>query len=389
MVDVRACREVKGSVGCLAHREPISDPATLLPVNPAPPPARVTPPRPAHPEGGPCRRRSRPRPCSSPPPRCSCSKSSACGWSGRTSGVTLQTSSAVIGVALAAIAYGAWTGGLLADRTDPRRLLAPAFVLAAVATARDPADRPVGRRAAARQRVGRHPAAHRRGRVRPGRPAVGDHPAGGEAAAGRRRAHRPGGRPAVQHRHARRDHGHARHRVRAGRGDAHQRHPDQPRRAARGGRDRPVPLPAPGRPGGRRARRTRPDRGRGGADRPGRRRAHRARAQPVRRRDGLPLRVGRDRRRPAGRPAAAAQLGPALLRGSQRLLATWSSQYAKWMGAFADMLAPGRAADAGAAHRRRRLHPAPLPRRHPAGSVQPGAGARRRTGRAGPRPSSA
>src|SRR5688572_25315924 len=42
-------------------------------------------------------------------------------------GVTLQTSSAVIGVALGAIAYGAWTGGWLADRIDPRRLLVPAF----------------------------------------------------------------------------------------------------------------------------------------------------------------------------------------------------------------------------------------------------------------------
>jgi spermidine synthase len=38
-------------------------------------------------------------------------------------------------VALAAIAYGAWLGGWLADRLDPRRLLAPALVLAAIATA--------------------------------------------------------------------------------------------------------------------------------------------------------------------------------------------------------------------------------------------------------------
>lgn len=50
-------------------------------------------------------------------------------------GVTLQTSSAVIGIALAAIAYGAWTGGWLADRADPRRLVGPAFLLAAAATA--------------------------------------------------------------------------------------------------------------------------------------------------------------------------------------------------------------------------------------------------------------
>jgi spermidine synthase len=43
-------------------------------------------------------------------------------------GVTLQTSTAVIGFALAAIAIGAWIGGAVADRTDPRRLLAPLMV---------------------------------------------------------------------------------------------------------------------------------------------------------------------------------------------------------------------------------------------------------------------
>lgn len=50
-------------------------------------------------------------------------------------GVTLQTSSAVIGVALASIAFGTWCGGRLADRLDPRRLLGPALLLAAVTTA--------------------------------------------------------------------------------------------------------------------------------------------------------------------------------------------------------------------------------------------------------------
>jgi spermidine synthase len=50
-------------------------------------------------------------------------------------GITLQTSSAVIGVSLAAIAYGAWIGGALADRVDPHRLLPPAFALAAATTA--------------------------------------------------------------------------------------------------------------------------------------------------------------------------------------------------------------------------------------------------------------
>jgi spermidine synthase len=43
-------------------------------------------------------------------------------------GVTLQTSTAVIGFALAAIAMGAYAGGLTADRTDPRRLIAPLMV---------------------------------------------------------------------------------------------------------------------------------------------------------------------------------------------------------------------------------------------------------------------
>ena len=43
-------------------------------------------------------------------------------------GVTVQTSTAVIGFALAAIALGAWVGGAAADRADPRRLLAPLMV---------------------------------------------------------------------------------------------------------------------------------------------------------------------------------------------------------------------------------------------------------------------
>ncbi|MGV9215918.1 fused MFS/spermidine synthase [Micromonospora sp. RB23] len=50
-------------------------------------------------------------------------------------GVTLQVTSSVIGIALAAIAYGAWSGGWLADRRDPRGLLGPALVLAGIATA--------------------------------------------------------------------------------------------------------------------------------------------------------------------------------------------------------------------------------------------------------------
>ncbi len=47
-------------------------------------------------------------------------------------GITLQTSSAVIGVALSAMALGAWLGGRFADRRDAERLLAPVLVAAGV-----------------------------------------------------------------------------------------------------------------------------------------------------------------------------------------------------------------------------------------------------------------
>ena len=43
-------------------------------------------------------------------------------------GITLETNTAVIGFALAAIAVGAWAGGALADRTDPRRLIPPLVI---------------------------------------------------------------------------------------------------------------------------------------------------------------------------------------------------------------------------------------------------------------------
>jgi MFS family permease len=43
-------------------------------------------------------------------------------------GITLQTSTAVIGFALLAIAVGAWSGGAAADRSDPRRMIAPLMV---------------------------------------------------------------------------------------------------------------------------------------------------------------------------------------------------------------------------------------------------------------------
>ena len=41
-------------------------------------------------------------------------------------GLTIQANSAVIGMALGGIAAGAWLGGRLADRGNPRHLLGPA-----------------------------------------------------------------------------------------------------------------------------------------------------------------------------------------------------------------------------------------------------------------------
>jgi len=49
-------------------------------------------------------------------------------------GVTLQTNTAVIGAALSAIAAGAFTGGRIADHTDPGRLLGPLLLVAAALT---------------------------------------------------------------------------------------------------------------------------------------------------------------------------------------------------------------------------------------------------------------
>ena len=47
-------------------------------------------------------------------------------------GLTIETSTAIIGCALAAIASGAWFGGRLADRVSPHRLLGPALLTAGI-----------------------------------------------------------------------------------------------------------------------------------------------------------------------------------------------------------------------------------------------------------------
>lgn len=54
-------------------------------------------------------------------------------------GLTLETSTLVIGIALAGIALGAWSGGRLADQTDPRLFLGPALSVSGAAVAITPA----------------------------------------------------------------------------------------------------------------------------------------------------------------------------------------------------------------------------------------------------------
>ena len=53
-------------------------------------------------------------------------------------GLTLETSTIVIGSALAAIAAGAWSGGRLADAVPPRRLIGPLLAISGVAVAATP-----------------------------------------------------------------------------------------------------------------------------------------------------------------------------------------------------------------------------------------------------------
>ena len=53
-------------------------------------------------------------------------------------GLTLETSTLVIGTALAAIATGAWSGGKVADRRSPRGLIGPLLAVSGVAVAFTP-----------------------------------------------------------------------------------------------------------------------------------------------------------------------------------------------------------------------------------------------------------
>ncbi|MFF9912413.1 fused MFS/spermidine synthase [Streptomyces sp. NPDC013457] len=53
-------------------------------------------------------------------------------------GLTLETSTLVIGIALTAIAAGSWLGGRIADQVDPSRLIGPALGLSGVVVALTP-----------------------------------------------------------------------------------------------------------------------------------------------------------------------------------------------------------------------------------------------------------
>ena len=54
-------------------------------------------------------------------------------------GLTLEMNTLVIGIVLAAIAVGAWFGGIRADQTDPRRMLGPLLLGSGLAIAATPA----------------------------------------------------------------------------------------------------------------------------------------------------------------------------------------------------------------------------------------------------------
>lgn len=54
-------------------------------------------------------------------------------------GLTLETSTLVIGIALTAIAIGSWAGGHLADRSDPRKLIGPSLGVSGAVVAITPA----------------------------------------------------------------------------------------------------------------------------------------------------------------------------------------------------------------------------------------------------------
>ena len=97
-------------------------------------------------------------------------------------GLTLETSTLVIGIALAAIALGSWAGGRMADVIPPRRALGPLLGISGVAVAVTPfvvrgAATPGRVTVGPRRDAGHHRARHAaRGRDTDGHQAPADQP---------------------------------------------------------------------------------------------------------------------------------------------------------------------------------------------------------------------
>ena len=155
-------------------------------------------------------------------------------------GISLETYTSIIGTVLAGIALGAWGGGKLADRVDPRRLLGPTVALGGLlALFTVPVVRSFGDQSS-RGRPRRHALPRLRRLLPPRRRAQRGHADGREAAAPRPPAHRRRRRPAERHLDLRRPRRHVRHRLPARGDDAHphrhlrhRRHPDGDRHRAR------------------------------------------------------------------------------------------------------------------------------------------------------------
>ena len=218
-------------------------------------------------------------------------------------GLTLETSTLVIGIALGAIALGSWSGGRAADRSDPRRLLGPLLGVSGVVVAITPAIvRTVAETAPELLTLVASLTI-----LVPGAMLSAVTPDRHEAAPDEPRRDRDRRGPAVGHRHGRRDRRHDPHRLRAGLPGARERHPGRPR-CRTGGRERAGDVAAarPVAVVGDRPRRR------------GRRAGHDGGARRVRRRDDVPLRPGRGRPRQRVGPDARPRHVAALVRRPRR-----------------------------------------------------------------------
>ncbi len=285
-------------------------------------------------------------------------------------GLTLESTTAVIGVALAGIAAGAALGGRWADEFDPRRVVTGALLVGGLGVlAVRPLVRLVG------PVLGPGPAAAvllvAASTLVPVTALAMVTPGGHPVPAVRCGRLRDGRRAAVGGGHRRLPARHVRHRVRAGRAAAGDGDPAGHRgrlpaaRAAHRHRAHP-----------RGARRRHPGRGaaRRGADRD---------AGPLRRGHRLLLRARRDRSGPGRRPHPGARR-PAALRGGPGRPGAAAVRLHPADGRRGRHRVPARAPAERGAPGRRRLHHAALAGRHPSGQRLDGARGRPRGGRAGP-----